>query len=87
MTDELGIEMLKPVREKYWSELTDLEKIGRLREMVKGLIGEVAFLRSRLGTLEDHVHVGEHLYTKRQGYGKVQEDSGRRSRKDDEVLF
>lgn len=74
-------------REKYWSEITDPEKVERIRQVIKVLQGELNFLRSRLSSLEDHAHIGEKIYTRREGYGFVNEGSRERSPKDDEVFF
>lgn len=74
-------------REKYWSELTDAEKIERCRQVIHGLQNEVRFLSSRLETLEDHAHIDGKIYTRRQGYGFAAEGPRIKNPKDDEVFF
>lgn len=53
MTEETG---MCEARKKYWSELSDREKLERMRGEVKTLEGRVAFLNKMLIKLADHSH-------------------------------
>lgn len=43
-------------REKYWSECTELEKLERMRNVVKALEGQLARATARIELLEQHTH-------------------------------
>ena len=49
-------EQLRPHREKHWDELTDAEKIERMRGIVKHLRSQVDYLQQKTHALEEHRH-------------------------------
>ena len=52
-------EMMKETREKYWTELDLIEKVERMRRIVKGLLNQNEELRDTVRKLRKHRHVGE----------------------------
>ena len=49
-------------REKYWSELSDPEKIERLRDVIKNLERAIEKMASYLDKLVGHQHLDGRLY-------------------------
>ena len=76
-----GSEQTMTSREKYWSELTDQEKMERMRQQVKNLIllqDRCNDLENKIGRLETivnvHIHADGKVFTPSYGYGDVQKE-------------
>ena len=54
--EQAGMGNYSPKRMKYWSELTDQEKIERTRELLKDFQRQLQNLCSRIYSLEKHQH-------------------------------
>jgi hypothetical protein len=50
------IENIKPMRRKYWSELTDSERVLKLQEELSRTQHQVADLCKYVGKLMEHAH-------------------------------
>lgn len=78
---------LRTCREKYWSELTEAEKVERMRSEVKRMSYAVMRLNRAVDNLLNHTHVGEMVYMPlRERYGDVEAESPS-IRNKDEVYF
>lgn len=55
---ERGMEVSRPGREKYWSELAIEEKIERMRIQIKSLQSQVGHLDRKIDQLLEHSHSG-----------------------------
>lgn len=54
-------EKMRAGREKYWVELTDSEKIERMRNHVKSLEKTVRYLRGQMEKMRHHRHDGTEI--------------------------
>jgi hypothetical protein len=50
-----------PMREKYWSEIDESEKVERIRREVKTLIMRVDRLMNKMERIESHSHLDGEL--------------------------
>lgn len=74
-------------REKYWRELTDAEKIERMREMVHNLKISLKLANRELAHLRRHQHgANGEMLVEYDSYGIV-ESIGEHRRHDDDVYF
>ena len=70
-------------REKHWSEITQKEKIERMRKMVKKLIQDVDSLNNQMRKVRTHSHspegkavIIEDLLYYNRGEGRIFHDEG-----------
>jgi len=47
-----------------WNELSDSEKIERMREVVKGIEREILRLRRKIDLMKNHIHLDNNLVIK-----------------------
>ena len=80
----------KACREKYWGELTDSEKIDRLRGVIKAFQGEFSRLQKIVRELTEHKHNEREKVICEKDicyYAGVCEDLGTRIDNSNEVYF
>jgi hypothetical protein len=56
LASSVDCDAAKPCREKYWEELTDSEKIERMRGVIKSYRDEVSRMQSVIRKLTRHKH-------------------------------
>lgn len=51
-----------PMREKYWEELTDEQKIQKLAQQLEYAVSRLNSVADIVSRFENHVHVGDRLF-------------------------
>ena len=86
---ENNVSVTQRGREKWWSELTDSERIERLRETVRTTAETVSCLYGKIDDLMRHVHGpnGDVLGSLRYNYGTVSSGARRPGPGGDDVYL
>lgn len=83
-------ERFRVKRQKYWKELKQIEKIERMREIIKQMENSISLVSNRSRRMEQHTHnkEGEAVEVKKFGYlGGSEQEAKSETGKEDEVYF
>ena len=71
----------QPCREKNWEELDLVEKVDRMREVVKSLRKSIGVQERTIHKLRHHEHLNDKIYYELDSYGGGEEEqrSGRKT--------
>jgi len=69
----MTVDEIKTKQQKYWSELSESEKIERMREQIKNLQQSIRGLENSIRNLSEHNHLNNEIVMpirSRHGYGE-----------------